>query len=114
MVSAEQREYAGASNCARITESNNTDTASGADSLLERILERDNLNKAYKRVKSNKGGVGVDKMRVDELLPYLKENRERLLEQIRAGKYKPNPVRRVEIPKEDPRSCPLVLLILLL
>jgi len=101
MVSAEQREYAGALDCLRIAENNNnTDTASGADSLLERILDRDNLNKAYKRVKSNKGVGGVDKMSVDELLPYLKENRERLVEQIRAGKYKPNPVRRVEIPKE--------------
>jgi group II intron reverse transcriptase/maturase len=100
-VSAEQREYAGASDCVRITENNNTDTASGADSLLERILDRDNLNKAYKRVKSNKGAGGVDKMSVDELLPYLKENRERLVERISAGKYKPNPVRRVEIPKEE-------------
>jgi len=101
MVSAEQKEYAKASDCVRITENNNTDTALGADSLLEQILHRDNLNKAYKRVKSNKGAGGVDKMSVDELLPYLKENRERLVEQIRAGKYKPNPVRRVEIPKEE-------------
>lgn len=100
-VSAEQRGYAGVSDCERITENNNTDTASGADSLLERILDRNNLNKAYKRVKSNKGAGGVDRMSVDELLPYLKENRECLIEQIRVGKYKPNPVRRVEIPKEE-------------
>jgi group II intron reverse transcriptase/maturase len=100
-VSAEQRGYAEASDCTRIAENNNTNTASGADSLLERILERNNLNQAYKRVKSNKGAGGVDKMSVDELLPYLRENRERLVEQIRIGKYKPNPVRRVEIPKEE-------------
>jgi retron-type reverse transcriptase len=100
-VSAEQRGYAGASDCERITENNNTGTATGADSLLERILDRNNLNKAYKRVKSNKGAGGVDKMSVDERLPYLKENRERLIGQIRGGKYKPNPVRRVEIPKEE-------------
>ena len=101
MVPAEQGEYAGASDCSGITENNNTNTASGADNLLEGILDRDNLNKAYKRVKSNKGAGGADKMSVDELLPYLKENRERLVEQIRIGKYKPNPVRRVEIPKEE-------------
>jgi group II intron reverse transcriptase/maturase len=101
MVFAEQREYAGVSDCVRITENNNTDTASGADSLLERILDRSNLNTAYKRVKSNKGAGGVDRMSVDELLPYLKENHERLIEQIRAGKYNPSPVRRVEIPKEE-------------
>lgn len=85
MVFAEQRENAGESDCVRIAENNNTDTASGADSLLERILNRDNLNKAYKRVKFNKGASGVDRMSVDGLLPYLKENRERLVEQIRVG-----------------------------
>jgi group II intron reverse transcriptase/maturase len=100
-VSAERRGYAEASDCARITENNSANTALGADSLLERILDRNNLNVAYKRVKSNKGAGGVDRMSVDELLPYLKENRERLVEQIRIGKYKPNPVRRVEIPKEE-------------
>lgn len=101
-VSAEQRGYAGASGADRIAENNNTtNTASGAGDLLERILNRSNLNMAYKRVKSNKGAGGIDKMSVDELLPYLKENREQLVEQIRVGKYKPNPVRRVEIPKEE-------------
>jgi group II intron reverse transcriptase/maturase len=99
--SAEQKGYAAAADCVRITENNSTDTASGADSVLDRILERDNLNQAYKRVKSNKGAGGVDKMSVDELLPYLRENRDRLVGQIRNGKYKPNPVRRVEIPKEE-------------
>jgi group II intron reverse transcriptase/maturase len=100
-VSAERRGYAEASDCGRIAENNNTDTASGEASLLERILDRNNLNKAYKRVKSNKGAGGVDRMSVDELLPYLRENREQLIGQIREGKYKPNPVRRVEIPKEE-------------
>jgi RNA-directed DNA polymerase len=101
IVSAEQRVYAGASACSGIAETNNINTSQGSDSLLERILSRDNLNQAYQRVKSNKGAGGVDKMRVDELLAYLKENRERLIGQIRAGKYQPNPVRRVEIPKEE-------------
>lgn len=59
------------------------------------------MNVAYLKVKSNKGASGIDKMSVDELLPYLREHRLQLLEQIRDGKYKPNPVRRVEIPKEE-------------
>lgn len=100
-VSAEQKEYARESDCSRITENNNTITANQMGSLLERILHRDNMNMAYKRVKTNKGAGGIDKMSVDELLPYLRENREQLIEQIRYGKYKPKPVRRVEIPKEE-------------
>jgi group II intron reverse transcriptase/maturase len=68
--------------------------------LLERILHRDNLNNAYKKVKSNKGAGGVDGMSVDELLTYLRDNQKQLIQQIKDGKYKPNPVRRVEIPKE--------------
>ena len=62
---------------------------------------RDNLNKAYKRVKVNKGASGVDGMSVEEALPWLQEHRNELLESIRNGKYKPSPVRRVEIPKDN-------------
>ncbi len=64
-------------------------------------MDRDNLNKAYKRVKANKGACGVDGMSVDEALPWLKGNGNALLEKIRSGKYKPSPVRRVEIPKDN-------------
>jgi group II intron reverse transcriptase/maturase len=98
---AEQRGYAGASGCVKIAENSSAGTASGADSLLDRILDRGNLNQECKRAKSSKGASGVDKMSVDLLLPYLKENRGRLVEQIRNGKYRPNPVRRAEIPKEE-------------
>ena len=73
----------------------------GAEDLLEQILQRDNLNAAYKRVKQNGGASGVDKMTVDEMLPYLKEHGKELLASIRRGRYKPQPVRRVEIPKPD-------------
>lgn len=72
-----------------------------ASSLLEKILERDNLNTAYKRVKSNKGSHGVDGMKVDELLPYLKQHGKSLIASILEGTYRPKPVRRVEIPKPD-------------
>ena len=69
--------------------------------LLGGILERDNLNRAYKRVKANKGAPGVDGMTVEEALPWLKEHKVELLERIRKGHYTPSPVRRVEIPKPD-------------
>ena len=67
--------------------------------LLDQILDRDNLNKAYKQVKRNKGAPGVDGMTVSELKGYLDENLEIIREQIRSRKYKPSPVKRVEIPK---------------
>lgn len=69
--------------------------------LLERILDRDNLNRAYKRVKANKGAPGVDGMTVEEALPWLKEHGRELTDSIRSGRYKPDPVRRKEIPKPD-------------
>lgn len=73
----------------------------GAESLLERILDRDNLNAAFKRVRRNKGAAGVDGMTTDEMLPYLREHGEELKASILGGWYKPKPVRRVEIPKPD-------------
>ena len=100
-VPAERGEDAEASIHARITENNGFIVDLQTDGLLERILHRDNMNNAYRRVKSNKGVGGVDKMSVDGLLPYLKENKGELLEKLRLGKYKPQPVRRVEIPKEE-------------
>ena len=101
MVSAEQKEHAGVSVYQRITENNDIITDFWTDNLLELILRKDNLNKAYKKVKSNKGKGGIDGMQVDGLLPYLKENQSEIIREIREGKYKPNPVRRVEIPKEE-------------
>lgn len=69
--------------------------------LLERILDRENLNRAFKRVKARKGAAGIDGMTVEEALPHIRENRKELLERIYRGKYTPSPVRRVEIPKPD-------------
>ena len=100
-VAAEQRGYAGVPASVRIAENNDIIADLPTDSLLKRIISRDNMNVAYLKVKSNRGAGGVDKMSVDELLPYLREHRLSLLQQIRDGKYKPNPVRRVEIPKEE-------------
>jgi group II intron reverse transcriptase/maturase len=100
MVSAEQKEYAEVSAHSRITENNDIITDFQTDELLEQILQPDNLNKAYKKVKSNKGAGGIDGMSVDELLTFLKDNQKLLVQKLKDGKYKPNPVRRVEIPKE--------------
>ena len=100
MVSAEQKEYAEVSAHQRITENNDIITDFQTNNLMEKILHKDNLNKAYKKVKSNKGAGGVDGMSVDELLGFLKDNQKQLIQKIKDGKYKPNPVRRVEIPKE--------------
>lgn len=71
------------------------------DSLLEQILSSENLNEAFVQVKRNKGAEGVDGMKVNELGEHLKANGEEIKEQIRNRKYKPQPVRRVEIPKAD-------------
>ena len=100
MVSAEQKEYAEVSACQRIAENNRIITGFQTDRLLEKILQPTNLNNAYRKVKSNKGAGGVDGMNVDELLPFLRDNQVQLIQQLKDGKYKPNPVRRVEIPKE--------------
>ena len=100
MVSAEQKEYAEVFDYSKITEKSGVITDYWTNNLLELILRKDNLNMAYKQVKSNKGSGGSDGMQVDELLLYLRENQETLIQELRDGKYKPNPVRRVEIPKE--------------
>lgn len=69
--------------------------------LLEKILSKQNLNLAYKQVYKNKGASGVDGVTVDELFSYIKEHKEEILWKIRNRKYKPLPVRRVYIPKEN-------------
>ena len=84
-----------------ITENNftNNDHRFG---MLEMILSPINLNKAYKKVKSNKGSGGVD-----DLLLYLLEHKESIVNAIIQGTYRPNPARRVEIPKEPKKTRPL-------
>ena len=94
--SAEREEYAGA----RSAGSRELTETGGAD-LLERILDRNNLNRAYKQVRANHGAPGIDGMTVEDALPWLREHREELLESIRQGKYRPQPVRRKVIPKPD-------------
>ena len=77
------------------------DTKTVTNELLEKIISKDNMNLAFKRVKANKGASGIDDMQVDELLQYLKENGDQIKKDIRNGEYNPKAVRRVEIPKAD-------------
>jgi group II intron reverse transcriptase/maturase len=97
---AELEGYAGGQTYMRITENNFTNADKPSYGLLEQILSPTNLNKAYKRVKSNDGSGGIDKMEVESLGDYLVSNKEKLMQSILGGTYRPNPVRRVEIPKE--------------
>lgn len=98
---SESERYAGVYDSLRITENNITNADKSKEGLLEQILDKDNLNTAFRRVKSNKGAHGVDGMEVDELLQYLRDNGDQLRQSILDGKYRPNPVRRVEIPKDN-------------
>jgi len=88
----------------RITENNLTDNNQLCNGLLEFILSPNNLNEAYLRVKRNKGKGGIDKMEVESLKDYLVAHKDELVKSILEGKYRPNPVRRVEIPKESGKT----------
>lgn len=96
--------YAGGQTFMGITENNFTDPDYQNYGLLEQILSPANLNQAYKKVRSNKGSAGVDKMDVESLQDYLITNKELLIQSILDGKYRPNPVRRVHIPKADSKN----------
>src|SRR3979409_2102131 len=69
--------------------------------IMEDVCERANLKEALRQVRSNKGSAGVDRMTVDQLGDYLKQNWLAIREQLLNGTYEPKPVRRVEIPKPD-------------
>ncbi len=98
---AEQESYVEADGSPKMVEAEATNTKQQTEGLLEEILARDNLNQAYEQVKKNKGAGGIDGMTVDELLPWLQENRDELLQSLQGGTYRPQPVRRVEIPKDN-------------
>jgi group II intron reverse transcriptase/maturase len=93
--------YVGGQTFMWITENNLTNENRLGYGLLEFILSPANLNSAYRQVKGNKGAGGVDKMQVESLKDYLVENKDELITSILQGKYRPSPVRRVEISKEN-------------
>ena len=75
--------------------------------LIEKILSEENLNEAVKRVKANKGACGIDKMSVSELDEYFRKYKEEIISSIMNMTYKPQPVRRVYIPKPNGKKRPL-------
>jgi RNA-directed DNA polymerase len=81
--------------------------------LMERVVERSNMQRAYRRVKQNKGAPGVDSMSVDELGSFLRAHWPRIKERLCEGSYEPKPVKRVTIPKANggvrPLGIPTVL-----
>ena len=102
---AERENITGVCESPRISETDITDrTKQQTEGLLEQILTQENLELATRQVKKNKGAGGVDGMQVDELLPFLQERQNELVQALRDGKYRPNPVRRAEIPKENGKT----------
>ena len=91
--------YGGVQTFIWMTEDNIVEVPFDKEHLLEVILCPDNLNQAYKAVVRNKGCGGIDKMSCEQLLPWLKANKDELIRSLLDGTYRPNPVRRVEIPK---------------
>src|SRR6266853_2880513 len=80
---------------------NGLESPASTDRLMEEVCERENLKEALRRVKANKGSAGVDGMTVGTITDYLKQHWPAIREQLLSGTYKPQPVRRVEIPKTD-------------
>jgi len=73
-----------------------------SDNLFERVLQRENILKAWQRVRANKGAAGIDGMTIDEFPAWAKSGHwKRVMTELRTGQYKPSPVRRVEIDKPD-------------
>ena len=77
------------------------------DELLEQVLDRENMRKAWARVKANRGAAGVDGMSIPEAAGFIRQHWEGIRSSLASGRYKPAPVRRVEIPKPDGSKRPL-------
>ena len=90
-----------------IIENNLVEVPNVEGDLLTHILSPNNMNLAYKRVVRNAGSGGIDGMEAKELLPYLRSHKEEFVKSLKDGKYRPNPVRRVEIPKDNGKKRPL-------
>lgn len=93
--------YEGVQTIIDITENHLVEVNFTTEHLMEYIFSSSNLNNAYLQVKRNAGASGVDKMEVTELLPYLQQHKDGLIKSLMQGTYRPNPVRRVEIPKDN-------------
>lgn len=99
--SAERERYEGTPTLIGIVGDELVEVQLSSDRMLEYILTPD---RAYRQVKANKGSCGIDRMEVEQLLPYLREHKDKLTESLLVGSYRPNPVRRVEIPKDGGKT----------
>lgn len=102
--SVEHKRHRNGQSNSRMIEKEDISTNKSTLEILEKILMPNNMNQAYLKVKKNKGAGGIDKMEIDELLEHLKSHREEILTSLREGSYKPQPVKRVEIPKENGKT----------
>jgi group II intron reverse transcriptase/maturase len=100
-VGLEAREEVGVQSAPLASTHGKTESRERTADLMERILDSNNLNGAMKRVIRNKGSHGIDGMQVDELMPYLKEHGLSIVSALRGGTYRPQPVKKVVIPKPD-------------
>ena len=97
----ESEGYVGAQTFMWICEDNIVEVPFDREHLLERILSPANLLNAYTAVQRNKGCSGVDKMSCAQMLPWLLANKDALIRSLQDGSFRPNPVKRVEIPKDN-------------
>ena len=97
----ESERYEGVQTFMWMTEDNIVEVPFDKEHLLEVILNPDNLNKAYKAVVRNNGCGGVDDMSCEQLLPWLRSHKDELIRSLLDGSYRPNPVLRVDIPKDN-------------
>ena len=103
-ATAEREGYAGVWSSPRMAEKDNTQDAKEQESVLEQILASDNLLRALKQVRKNKGSAGIDGMTVYDLEGWYTAHGEALRQQLREGKYRPQAVKRVEIPKDNGKT----------
>jgi RNA-directed DNA polymerase len=82
------------------TAASRPETPAASGPMMEAVVERDNLRKALAQVRRNKGAPGLDGMTVDDLAPYLRDHWPAIRTQLLDGTYRPQPVKRVEIPKD--------------
>ena len=97
----ESEGYVGAQTFMWICEDNIVEVPFDKEHLLERILSPENLLNAYTAVQRNKGCSGIDKMSCEQMLPWLLANKDALIRSLQDGSFRPNPVKRVEIPKDN-------------
>ncbi len=105
--STECESYEGLQTFMDITENNLKEVQFEQGDLLEFILSPENLNRTYLQVKRNHGSGGVDGLSTRQLGDYLKEHKDELIASLQSGRYRPNPVLRIEIPKDNGQKRPL-------